>query len=244
MYSLGVPDTFLRFSFGISEIFHWYSLPGSANSPPLNALPVHLLRQVYLELLFCVFFPLCFLVGSWGSLGALFGPLGSILSSFWSLLGDSLVTFRGSGGFVKICTPLARKPTFWGPGGSQIHTFSDFFWLPILVAFFTVFFTFFIDFGVPQGAHMAPFGIPLGSILERISAPFPVWVPSPPQGGPKAHFWVLLGAILETFGIDFEHTWGYILWWIPRVFWRCPGEYLLESLDIPQICFRYSSGIP
>ena len=183
-------------------------------------------------------------MGSWGSLGALFRPLGSILSSFWSRLSDFLVTFRGLGGLVEICTPLTRKHTFLGSGGSQIHTFNWLFQALIPVWILDVFLTCFIDFWVPQGAQMAPFGIPLGSILERISAPFPVWVPSPPQGGPKAHFWVLLGAILETFGIDFEHPWGYILWWIPRVFWRCPGEYLLESLDIPQICFRYSSGIP
>ena len=233
MYSLGVPDTFLRYSFGISEIFPWYSLPCSANSPPLNALPVPTLRQVYLELLFCVFFPLCFLVGSWGSLGALFGPLGSILSSFWSLLGDFLVTFRGLGGLVKICTPLKRKPTFWGSGGSQIHTFSDFFWSLIPVWILDVFVVCFIDFLVPQGAQMAPFGVPLGSNLVQIRGPLPVWVPSPPQGSPKDHFWVLFGAILVTFGMDFVHIWVYILWGIPRVFWRCPGENWMDYQSIP-----------
>ena len=77
-------------------------------------------RRIFLELLFGDFFPLCFLVVSWGSLDALFGPVGYILGSCWTLLGAFLMTFRGLGGLVNICTPLARKHTFWGYEMSRI----------------------------------------------------------------------------------------------------------------------------
>jgi len=102
---------------------------------------------------------------------------------------------------------------------------------------------FFIDFWMPRGAQMAPFGVPLGSNLVQIRAPVPVWVPSPPQGSPKGHFWVLLGAMFVIFGMDFEHIWGYILWGISRVFWRCPGEYWMDSVCIARVFRQYLLGI-
>ena len=62
------------------------------NALALNALPVHLLRQVYFFLflgsLFCVRFLFVFLEALEGPLeviGSILGHLGSIFVSFWSL---------------------------------------------------------------------------------------------------------------------------------------------------------------
>ena len=172
---------------------------------------------------------------------------GGPLTLFWAHwapfgahLGAFLVTFRRVGGLVQICTPPPqRNHVFWGSRGPQIHTFSDFFWLPSPLAVFNIFLIAFIDFWVPRAAQMTPFG----SNLVQIRAPLPVWVPSPPQGSPKGDFWVLFVQIFEIFWMDFECIWEYILWGIPRVFWRRPGEYCMDSWSIPYIFLMYSLGI-
>ena len=72
----------------------------------LNALPVPLLRQVFVLCLFGVVFRVCFLLGlprvPRGSLGA----LGTIFDSFGSVFSAILVTFRVSMGFVKMSVLL------------------------------------------------------------------------------------------------------------------------------------------
>ena len=63
------------------------------NAPALNALPVHLLRQVYFLLIFESFLDVSFLFVFWKVLQGSLGALGSILESFGGHVEVILVTF-------------------------------------------------------------------------------------------------------------------------------------------------------
>ena len=63
------------------------------NAPALNALPVHLLRQVYFLLIFESFLDVSFLFVFWKVLQGSSGALGSILESFGGHFEVTVVTF-------------------------------------------------------------------------------------------------------------------------------------------------------
>ena len=65
------------------------------NAPALNALPVHLLRQVYFLMILDSFFDVSCLFVFWRVLDGLLGAIGSILGSFGGHFGVILVTFSG-----------------------------------------------------------------------------------------------------------------------------------------------------
>ena len=65
------------------------------NAPALNALPVHLLRQVYFFDFFCVFFCVGFLCVFWEALRGPLGALGSIWEPFGEHFGVIFVIFSG-----------------------------------------------------------------------------------------------------------------------------------------------------
>ena len=72
----------------------------------LNALPVHLLRQVYFLVFLGSLFRVCFLDVFGEALEGPLGPSGSIWEPFGGPFGVILVTFSGSGGSLKTCVLL------------------------------------------------------------------------------------------------------------------------------------------
>ena len=95
----------------------------------LNALPVPMLRQVFLRSLLRHFAARVSCVVLERVLEAVFGVPGSILGSFWVHVGHFLDDFWCQVRYVKICTPLERESNFQGSGGSRITHFSFFFQL-------------------------------------------------------------------------------------------------------------------
>ena len=143
--SLGSPEVFLRYSLSIAQVFLRYSQvfltlllievrtdvdTCLANSPPLNALPVPLLKQVFPEANRTA--QACVLETFWGNQDLRCGfvfctglgvALGCLLGAFWRAF----------------WVPWAHLGTLWGPFGlplGPLGAFSStfpYFWMPLVI---------------------------------------------------------------------------------------------------------------
>ena len=103
------------------------------NAPALNALPVHLLRQVYflmildsfLMLVVCSFFGRSWM-GFWGPSGRFWSHLGGILESFWWLFQGKVDLWKR----VFYCSKTMFSEVWEGPGSCLFRVvFLDrYFW--------------------------------------------------------------------------------------------------------------------
>ena len=151
-------------SSGIPQVFLIYSrftpllILCSVNSPPLNALPVPLLRQVCKTLL-GVSFPCMF---SRLFFGACFFAFGLRLGVLWEPFGRLLVTFWRFVGFGWIALTLERKHTWRGLGGPWSALVRLLLQVLILGCVFEWSYWIFHDFGGHFWHPLAPFGTLFG----------------------------------------------------------------------------------
>ena len=127
----------------------------------LNALPVHLLRQVYFLCFWALFFVFVFVHRFWGSLVAIFVDF----CPFWVNFELIFVLFGDWFEICQICeniTPSAAKIkflTFWRVSADVV--FHDFWEVSISCVFFTDFYWFSHNFS----GLWVPKGVPLGAML-------------------------------------------------------------------------------
>ena len=131
----------------------------------LNALPVHLLRQVYFFVFLSFLFRVCFLFVWWkvleGSFGARRVLFGSILETFGCHFGDF---WEVRWMFENVCFTKV-KHYFWRFGRVLIH---DFFMLFFLSVFHEHSLLTFLDVVGSQGSHRDPNGSHLGTLRGQI----------------------------------------------------------------------------
>ena len=183
------------------------------NALALDALPVHLLRQVvgpdrgaggFIFWSFLESFSLSVFCSSFWGAGEVFGGSGVDFGAIWGAFGGHFGHFFGVRGiFENVCFSIVKQ--YFLRFGRVLD--GVFFVLCFWINTFGVLLVVFWVFVGPQGPHGGPNGSLLGTLRDQISAQLATLVAPWFQGGSRApkrsHFESLWGVFWRYFGVCF-----------------------------------------